>query len=88
MANWGDIVDDYLEITINKGIINADDTDSQEDFRDAMYDAFRDENGDFPDHFPNAREVDEKEWKDILDFFDEYDLWEDVREDWEDYEKA
>jgi len=82
---WSDVVDTALDDAIGMGTVDGEDEDQRENFIDAMYDAFRDDEGNFPDHFPNAQEVDKEQWGGIIKFFDEFGLWEDYREVWETY---
>ena len=63
--------------------IDLDDIDSMLDFRSTFDDLMGER-----DHFPNAQELSEEEREEFIEFLDEYDLWDEFRDEWEDYEKA
>jgi hypothetical protein len=71
-----------LDEADNRGTIDYDDPDSVDRFRDAVEEQFAD-----IDHLPNAIEVGDERGNWIA-FYTEWDLWDEVRDAWEDYEKA
>jgi hypothetical protein len=77
-----------LDEAENQGTINRDDADQVADFRDEFDYLMTDEEGNSREHFPSADEVDEQRRGEWIEFLNDYDLWEEFREDWEDYEKA
>ncbi|HEX9272952.1 MAG TPA: hypothetical protein VGA01_12135 [Candidatus Binatia bacterium] len=80
------LFDDLQEYAEDKGTIDPDDPISIQNFQDDLdylMGALEDDS-----RIPNALELEKEERDRWMDFFDEYDLWNEVREAWEDYEKA
>ncbi len=79
-----DVYERALEEAEQQGTIDFDDTERMQEFRED-FDALMEGR----DHFPSAEEVGEENWDNWIDFLNEYDLWEEFREDWEkDYAEA
>jgi len=70
-----------------RGTLDYSDEDERQAFNDALNDLLHDEDGN-ERGFPSAGDVDPEEWQEFMDFMDEYDLWDEFRDEWEDYEKA
>lgn len=83
------LFDDIVDAAEEKGTIpeDRDDPDYDERHQD-LRDDFNDLFGDDLDHFPSADEIPEEQWADWIAFMDEYDLWDEYRDQWEDYERA
>lgn len=78
--------DDLLDFAEDRGTVDPDDPESVQNFRDDLdylMGALEDDS-----RLPNAQELDKDEQGRWMDFFREYDLWDEVRDAWEDYEKA
>lgn len=82
------LFDDLWESTADKGVVDFDDRDTHREFNDALSDLYNEAGLDDFDAIPSADDIPEDQWDDWIAFFDYYDLWDDVRDDWEDYEKA
>jgi len=86
---YQDEEDRAYEQAINQGILEEGNLDQENEFRDDFYFLMEDPiTGEVYDHFPSAEEVGRENWDEWFDFLDEYDLWDEFRKDWENYEKT
>jgi hypothetical protein len=84
---YEDVLGRALDEAYNRGTIDYDHPDSVERLRDDFGEIAFDKEGNPLDHFPSADEIDPRDWKDWLDFLDEYELWEEFRDEWERYDE-
>ncbi len=89
---YEDVLGRALDAADNAGKIDYDDNKSVRDFINVFDEFLIDENGEPLDHFPSADEIRETQGKeavgDWIEFLNEYGLWDEFREDWEQYGKT
>lgn len=72
-----------LDEADNRGTIDFDNEDSVRDFTDRFSDLMGDR-----EEVPDASQLSKEEQDEWMEFFDEYELWDEFREDWERYLQA
>lgn len=80
---YDDIFEDARATAEERATLDFDDPEERAAFEKAFNDIMVDEDGNLRDSFPSASDVDPKDYPDIFDFLDEYDLWDEFRDDWE-----